>query len=166
MIQTKLKEIGSPKLSDDDRSKIRNLNQSYLEQLSDYGFSSYPVDEISVSEVTYRPMVDNFELGLTSASDAIRNVWAYLLGILEVAGVRPDTNHIGFVIFDEPKQQSTADLSFAALLKRAAKCKARGQQVIFATSEKRERLDQMLHGLDCSLHWYGEKMLTPVVAKP
>lgn len=44
------------------------------------------------------------DLGITSASDAIRVVWAYLLGMLEVARVK-DTNHPEFLVFDEPKQQ-------------------------------------------------------------
>jgi hypothetical protein len=68
----------------------------------------------------------------------------------------------GCIVFDEPKQQSAADFSFAALLKRAATSKARGQQVIFSTSEKRERLDEMLKGLDCKYIKFDGKMLTPM----
>ena len=73
-----------------------------------------------------------------------------------------DTNHIGFIVFDEPKQQSAADFSFAALLKRAATSKANGQQVIFSTSEKPERLDAMLDGLDCACIKFDGKMLVPM----
>ena len=68
----------------------------------------------------------------------------------------------GCIVFDEPKQQSAADFSFAALLKRAATSKARGQQVIFSTSEKRERLDEMLKGLDCNYIKFDGKMLAPM----
>jgi hypothetical protein len=49
-----------------------------------------------------------------------------------------------------------------ALLKRAATSKANGQQIIFSTSEKRDRLDSMLKNLDCNYIKFDGKMLTPV----
>jgi len=161
-IQSRLKEIVSKGLSVGDTAKINRLNKLYLEQLNEYGFSSYPIGEISLSHETYRASVNGYELGLTSASDAIRSIWAYLLGMLEVTRTFIDANHIGFIVFDEPKQQSAADFSFAALLKRAATSKAKGQQVIFSTSEKRERLDEMLKGLDCNYIKFDGKMLAPM----
>jgi len=85
-----------------------------------------------------------------SASDQIRSVWAYLLGILEVGQSFDDINHPGLLIFDEPRQQSAKDVTFASLLTYAArmarKASASGAdcQVIFATSENRERLTSWL----------------------
>jgi hypothetical protein len=160
-IQSRLKEIRSSGLSAEDSAKIIKLTDLYLEQLKDYGFSSYPLEEIALSSESYRPIVNGYEMGLTSASDAIRSIWAYLIGMLEVRR-EFETNHIGFIIFDEPKQQSAADLSFAALLKRAANSKSSGQQVIFSTSEKRERFDEMLKKLDCTRKNFDGKMLTPM----
>jgi phage-related minor tail protein len=158
-IQSRLKEIKSSGLSVEDSARLTQLKKFYLEQLRDYGFSSYELNEISLSPESYRPTVNGYEMGLTSASDAIRSIWAYLLGMLEVARTCK-TNHIGFIVFDEPKQQSAADLSFAALLKRAANAKANAQQVIFSTSEKRERLDEMLKHLDCTYIKFDSNMLT------
>jgi hypothetical protein len=63
---------------------------------------------------------------------------------------RDATNHPGFVVFDEPRQQATRELSFHALLERASEAKSHGQQVIFATSESRERLSTFVSTLDCS----------------
>jgi hypothetical protein len=60
------------------------------------------------------------------------------------------TNHPGFVVFDEPRQQATREISFQSLLERASAAKANKQQVIFATSESRERLSEFLEALDCS----------------
>jgi len=159
--QAKLKAIASRGLSETDMAKLDRLKRLFLEQLEEYGFSSYVRAEIGISPESYRPTLDNNELGVTSASDAIRVIWAYLLGILEVARSSV-TNHIGFLVFDEPKQQSAADLSFDALLKRAATSKRFGQQVICATSEKRERLDTMLEGLDCQYIKFDGKMLKPL----
>lgn len=161
VIQSRLKVIVSSGLSEEDSAKLTRLNKLYLQQLGEYGFSSYPLAEISLSPESYRPTVNQYEMGLTSASDAIRSIWAYLLGMLEVARSFK-TNHIGFIVFDEPKQQSAADFSFAALLTRAATSKAKGQQVIFSTSEKRERLDDMLKNLDCKYIKFDGKMLTPM----
>jgi hypothetical protein len=44
-----------------------------------------------------------------------------------------------------------AKVAFATLLSRAARSKTVGQQVIFATSEDRDELRQMLAGVDCRI---------------
>jgi len=85
-----------------------------------------------------------------SASDLIRTIWAYLTGMLEM-GRSGNTNHPGFILFDEPRQQSTRDVSFVELLRRAATSNSFGQQVIFFTSENLERLKGHLTGLPRSL---------------
>jgi hypothetical protein len=74
--------------------------------------------------------------------------WAYQLGLLELARTER-TNHPGFVVFDEPRQQETAKISFKSLLERASKAKMAGQQVIFATSEDRDELERFLSTVDC-----------------
>jgi hypothetical protein len=40
------------------------------------------------------------------------------------------TNHPGLLVFDEPKQQSAKDVSFAELLRRASTSLGHRQQVI------------------------------------
>jgi hypothetical protein len=80
----------------------------------------------------------------------VRVIWAYLLGLLEV-GEQFETNHPGFLVFDEPKQQSAKDLSFAALLKRASGG-GPDRQVIFATSEPLDTLNSMLEDVRHTLH--------------
>ncbi len=160
-IESRLKSLAGSGLTTEDSAKLDRLRRFFIEQLQAYGFSSYPVNELGISSETYRPTVNGVELGVTSASDSIRVIWAYLLSMLEVAR-SAKTNHIGFLVFDEPKQQSAADLSFDALLKRAAMAKRYGQQVICATSENRERLDTMLQGVDCTYIRFDGKMLTPM----
>jgi hypothetical protein len=107
--------------------------------------------DLEISENSFRPQKEGFEIGFElSASDAIRLKWAYQLALLEL-GRMGSTNHPGFVVFDEPRQQETAKVSFEGLLKRAAGAKAAGQQVIFATSEDREQLEALLSSVDCQL---------------
>lgn len=134
-------------LSESDRGKLRLWQRSIREQLKEYGFKSLDTEELEVSAHTYRPEVEGFELQTSiSASDLIRTIWAYQHGMLEVARVA-ETNHPGMVLFDEPRQQSSSDVSFVQLLKRVSSAIEFGQQVILFTSEERERLDQHLSDL-------------------
>ena len=93
-----------------------------------------------------------------SASDLIRTIWAYFTGLLELARTQA-TNHPGCVIFDEPRQQSTRDVSFAELLKRASTAAAFNQQVIFFTSEDLGRLRGHLASVPHTIVPYQGRML-------
>jgi hypothetical protein len=139
-------------LSSQDHQKLELWGASIRQQLREYGFRSLSSSEIEISPFTYKPELEGFELQTTiSASDLIRTIWAYQSGMLEVAR-EAQTNHPGMLVFDEPRQQSTRDVSFAALLKRASNASKCGQQVIFFTSEEKKRLKEHLRDLDHSLH--------------
>ncbi|EOH73423.1 hypothetical protein [Enterococcus malodoratus] len=52
------------------------------------------------------PEADGFDLKAdSSASDNIRTIWSYTLSLLKISNMY-NGNHLGFVIFDEPKQHS------------------------------------------------------------
>lgn len=142
-------KLPADRFTSSDRDKLSKMTSLIRAQLANYGFSTFPVEELDISEDNYRPQKEGFEIGFElSASDAIRLKWAYQLALLELAR-NEHTNHLGVVIFDEPRQQSTAKISLKQLLKRAADAKAAGQQVIFATSEDRDQLEQFLQDIDC-----------------
>lgn len=142
-VRSRLRALPSDALSSGDRMKLQLLEESFVEQLREYDFGSFSDEELHISEVDYLPRRADFDLQADiSASDSIRVVWAYLLGLLEVAN-QTETNHPGLLILDEPKQQSTKDVSFAALLRRAAQ-EPLDRQIIFATSEPLEDLGEML----------------------
>ena len=123
-----------------DRVKIARLAELIREQAAAYGFRTFPAGDLEISEENFRPQKEGFEIGFElSASDAIRLKWAYQLALLELARTEK-TNHPGFVVFDEPRQQETAKVSFDQLLQRASEAKTAGQQVIFATSEDQDQL--------------------------
>lgn len=151
ILQTAIEELPKDDLSVDDHRKLDLWSNSIRQQLKEYGFRSVSSSEIGLSPFTYRPEIEGFELQTTiSASDLIRTIWAYQSGMLEVARGAP-TNHPGMLVFDEPRQQSTRDVSFVALLRRASQSSAFGQQVIFFTSEDKIRLKEHLLDLDHSL---------------
>ncbi|TFV81470.1 hypothetical protein E4V99_10720 [Microbacterium sp. dk485] len=150
-------------LSRDDERKIEAVEATLRSQLAAYGFKSLRVEEIDIDRTTFRPTHDGFDLGFDlSASDMIRLIWAYLFSLLEVG--QATGNHAGLLLFDEPRQQDTAKTSYGALLAHASRMGDKGAQIVFATSETRESLLQMLSG-----HHYelisldpGEKLLLPI----
>ena len=131
----------------DDQIKIGKWSKSLQDQLEKYDFKSLKIEEISISEHSYRPNHEGFDLpSNVSASDFIRVIWAYLTGLLELSR-ECKTNHPGLLVLDEPKQQSAKKVSFEKLLLRASKAEGAGDQVIFATSEDRSSLLGMLDGI-------------------
>jgi hypothetical protein len=154
--QRRLREQGTPQM---DRDKIRALQASFLDQLREYGFRSVPIGELSISEDTYLPTYEGFDLGFDlSASDMIRTIWSHRLGLLEVAR-RFDNRHAQLLVFDEPRQQSTDPLSFTALFRRAGTAAGFGQQVIFATSEPEDSVQDMLRGVPHQYLGFKGKMV-------
>ena len=130
-----------------DLEKVRQFSSAFREQLTQFGFESFRVDEVSISEDSYRPERDGFDFPSSiSASDFIRVIWSYLNGLLELSRTKP-TSHPGFLLFDEPRQQSTKDLSFRELLRRVSLSLGAKQQVIFATSEKQANLKEALRDI-------------------
>jgi hypothetical protein len=135
-------------LTDADTEKIEGWTKLLRTQLRQYAFKSLPIEQITISSDTYRPEHEGFELQTSiSASDLIRTIWSYLHGMLELSR-NVATNHPGLILFDEPRQQSTREVSFGQLLKRASSASRWRQQVIFFTSENRDTLQAQLAGLD------------------
>jgi hypothetical protein len=153
---------GSP--TEADNAKRSLIDASFKSQLLEYGFSSFGEESfnaIQVDPFTYRPTKDGFDIGEMSASDTIRCVWAYLLSLLECARVH-ETNHVGLLLFDEPRQQSADKASFAALIRRAASAGVAGQQVIFATSEESPELVQAMKDTYANVIELPAKVVQPV----
>ena len=164
--QIELGKLPTDDTTPEDKGKLATWTKSIRDQLQAYGFRSLPTHQILISEDTYRPEHEGFDIqvdlfeeeqpkaggGLDlqtsiSASDMIRTIWAYLQGMLELSR-QVKTNHPGLIVFDEPRQQSTKNISFEAFLKRASHAKQFDQQVILFTSEDRVRLRDSLEGTD------------------
>lgn len=131
-------------LSTKDSEKLSKLRNHVVSLLSTFGFSSFKPELVQISEETYLPTREGFDLGFdTSASDGIRIIWSYLIGLFKVSK-EFNANHPQLLIFDEPRQQEAKKISFTALLKAASTaCKGSGQ-IILATSEDEEILLQSL----------------------
>lgn len=160
-VESDLKRLPKTGFSDEDDQKMDDLSALVREQARAYGFSSFDVQDIGVSKDTYRPTRDGFEIGFdASASDNIRLMWAYYLGLLELDRIH-HTNHPGFLVFDEPRQQEARQVSFERLLERAAYAKKHGQQVIFATSEEPQHLRPIVEELSVQYIATKDLLLQP-----
>ncbi len=154
----KLKGAGqSPR----DEEKLAALQHVVDEQLRAYGFQSLRPESIEISRTKYTPVREGFNLGHDiSASDMVRLIWSFLLGLLEL-GRREDSHHPGLLLFDEPRQQDAAEVSFRELLGRAASARQAEQQVIFATSEDPGNLEVMLADVPHQLRVFEGWVLQP-----
>jgi hypothetical protein len=143
-VQAEKANLPDDDTSKQDKEKIKLWNQLFQDQLIQYDFKSLRANRVVISKDTYMPNHEGFDLlSNISASDFIRIIWAYLVGLLEVSR-EFQVNHPGFLIFDEPKQQSTKEISFVELLERVSDSGAHNQQVIFATSENKKTLTKAL----------------------
>ena len=136
------------RLTINDKNRLIKLTNLFQQQANAYGFSTFATAELEISDQSYKPQKEGFDIGFEiSASDAIRLKWSYLLALLELARSAPN-NHVGFVVFDEPRQQEASKVSFKQLLKRASTSFDAGQQVLFATSEDIQSLKGFLSDID------------------
>ena len=157
--QAELSDLRSDELSTSDRNTLAGLQREFLGQLTRYGFKSFDPDSMTISPDSYQPAHEGYNPEFeSSASDVIRIIWSYLLSLQHVSQ-ELDLNHPGFVIFDEPRQQMTHELSFRELLRQAA---THGGQIVFATSESRQNLEDMLSGLRSNTIDFNGKILKPV----
>ncbi len=161
-IQKERENLPSEDTSPSDRIKIGQWNNNFVDQLVEYDFQSLAAETITISSDTYIPAHDGFDLPSNiSASDFIRIIWSYLNGLLEVSR-EFETNHPGTLIFDEPKQQSAKSLSFAALFNRVSQSGNYDQQVIFATSENRNNLRNILEDVPHTIFGFEGRIIQPI----
>jgi DNA repair exonuclease SbcCD ATPase subunit len=139
------KALPRGELSNSDNDKIASFERLIRDQLRRYGFTSIePVENVEVNRSNYHIISDGHEIVSTiSASDLIRLIWAYHIGLRKAASSNGG-NHLGTLFFDEPRQQSANPFSFSALLQQFASEVGDGFQTILATSEETTVLKQAL----------------------
>lgn len=136
--------------SSNDYIKLGVLTEQFKKNLSDFEYKSTPIEDFEISKRTYKPAIDDVDLGSeASASDNIRVIWAYLYSLLtldiHLKGLA--TNHLGLLMLDEPRQQETKEVNFKTFIERASETRSMERQVIIATSEKYDDLKNMVKGL-------------------
>jgi len=157
----KIRALPSDDLSQNDKQKLSQLQDIVVDQLHKYEFSSVSPRSISISSETYKPIhEDGFDLGFDlSATDMIRLIWSYLVGLLELTRSR-QTDHPGFLIFDEPRQHEMSPTSYAEFLRRVANSRDHNQQVIVTSSGQETSIKEILGNVPFQLIGFPGKILT------
>jgi hypothetical protein len=94
------------KFSELDITKIKFLENSFKINLSKYGYKSVDTRLITISQDTYLPTIDNFDMKFdSSASDNIRAIWAFTMALMQTSS-NYGGNCQNILIFDEPDQHS------------------------------------------------------------
>ncbi|WP_291575674.1 hypothetical protein [Bacteroides sp.] len=124
-----------------DENIIKAFETYYKELLSLFGYESNPVWKIDISRkhpFKYFPIYKNYAEDKTpqsirinsSASDFVRNLWAYSISLL-IKGV----NHPGLLVFDEPGQHRINIQSLKSLFEFCSNITNK-QIIIFTSIEK------------------------------
>ena len=120
-------KVPTKKFSALDYEKLRSLRDKFVSNLKIYGYKSIAsMDEIEISEETYLPVIEEFDMKFdSSASDNIRGIWAYTLALMQTS-IEKGGNHPNVLIFDEPNQHSIVpedmDKFFNSILKLGKGC--------------------------------------------
>ena len=147
------------KSEEEDENRIRSFETLYKKFLFDFGYESNERYKISINRkepFKYFPVYKNYkDDGVpqsmrinSSASDFVRNIWAYALALL-----RNGTNHPGIIILDEPGQHRTNLSSLKSLFKTCSEITER-QTIIFTSIDKKLNdneeidLDLLIEDLD------------------
>jgi predicted nuclease with TOPRIM domain len=166
-VRDRLRDLGDGSMSPDDQQTMKNWQRSFRQQVTDYGLRSIPPAELSIDTETLVPVNDGMELAFDltmaiSASDMIRTKWAYYVSLFEASKESKHGHHADLLIFDEPRQHETDRGSLAAFVRRLSVGAASGCQVIYATSEDRRELEEVLAGVPCHiLPAQGQHLLMP-----
>lgn len=141
-VQERLKHLPKGSISVADETKLSGMQGSIRSQLSEYGFGSVSPSEVSVSRDYYEPELSDMNLAAdAAASDVIRLQWAYLLALLQVSRTYSG-NHPGFLVMDEPQQQSVDDDDFFRMLQYCTT--VRDSQILIGTSHEPSRIDKFV----------------------
>jgi hypothetical protein len=125
----------------DDEEKLKAFESNYKDLLNSFGYDSNEMYQISINRkepfkyfpVYKRGKNDTNPQSIrinSSASDFVRNIWAYTLALRNNG-----KNHPGLILFDEPGQHRTKLSSLKALFEKVSKEKNK-QTIIFTSIDK------------------------------
>lgn len=131
----------------EDENIMSGFETKYKNFLFGFGYESNEKYQISINRkepFKYFPVYknhrnDNIPQSIrinSSASDFVRNIWAYTLALLQ-NGI----NHPGIIMFDEPGQHRTNLSSLKALFKTCSEIRER-QTIIFTSIDKKLNDDE------------------------
>lgn len=148
--QTQLNEMKGTK-KDTLNQKLLKMEKCFTDLALKYGYSSNGRYLLGLlmeekSGYCYFPIVQYGEKeqnpirSMSSASDFVRCIWAYYIALLQVA-----ERHPGFLLLDEPCQQSMSEASLKALFRNCAQMKQKQVLLFCSSSPKTEESEKASH---------------------
>lgn len=172
ILNSELRSLASSRLSIRDRRKIDKIESQMREYLKDFHFKSFKYDEVTISRDTLRPQVyvkdkdgELYEKDIgfdASASDAIRLKWAYYLAIMSTLN-EEGGNNFGFLVIDEPGQQSIDADDLIKFIDLSAKVSSGGSQIIISSSESKTNIESKAKLDDINYLNFDGYILTPII---
>lgn len=142
--------------SESDKLKLKKFEESFVDYLKEFGFSSTPLTDISISLDKYTPVVKGLDVKFdSSASDYIRLIWAFTLA-LENVTVKISGNHPKLIVMDEPGQQQMDVKNIGSLFKALA---GLGGQSVIATSLTNKEISELTNGLTANVVDLGDEYI-------
>lgn len=141
----KKEQLPEKGLSESDESKMKFFEKYFRKSLEAFGFSSVADPySISMARDLYVPVKDKIDMKFaSSASDNIRAIWSYTLGLLETSN-KMGGNHPGLILFDEPAQHSIVQDDLDSLFNRIDELSGFNQVIVAVTinnSDLRKNLE-------------------------
>ena len=165
------KSLGSDELTTKDKIKVKTMQTTMQALLQSFGFDSFMPEEISLSEDNFRPQILKHDsdgelierdIGFeASASDGIRLKWAYYLSLIHLSQSF-ESNHLGFVVFDEPGQQQMENVDLSTFLSWTSKNIGSDHQMIVSTSDTLEHVSESLEGSTATVQSFHDFILKPL----
>lgn len=153
------KDSSKEPLSEKDKQKLRVLCSRFKSLLQEFGYSSKSTNSISISDETYLPIIDGYDIRYdSSASDFVRCIWAYSIALMETSK-EVNGNHPNMLIFDEPKQQDAAIEDFKLFICNLAQYTDE-QIIVFASFEDNDQtFKEITNGLKFNYKYIKGKMI-------
>lgn len=141
----KKEQLPEKGLSDNDEAKMKFFEKYFRKSLEVFGFSSVANPySISMARDLYVPVKDKIDMKFaSSASDNIRAIWSYTLGLLETSN-QLGGNHPGLILIDEPAQHSIVQGDLDSLFNRIDNLSGFNQVIVAVTinnSDLRKNLE-------------------------
>lgn len=167
----KEKNLPSDFYSLEDRKKISDLEDFFLNLLKQFDYSSQSGERIRISMEKYLPMVEakindekmkQYDIKYdSSGSDFVRAIWAYTCALKKVSDSHI-TNHPRLLMLDEPQQQSASIDDFKTLLAELSNYRD-AQVLVFASfNNSDEDYENSTKGLQFSLNKIEGKIVKPL----
>lgn len=168
--QTSRKQLPRSIYSDKDESKIALFEKFFRINAGAFGYESADISEIKINRDALTPFLSDIELRQynniradSSASDFVRLIWSYLLGLYQTSS-QPSSkgNHPALLLFDEPGQHSMAETSQHAFLQQLGSEKELQSIVAASFDESEAVFIETTKGVEFKLIQWDGKSIQPL----